>query len=92
VVHARHVVLAAGAWSALAPGVQELLGLTLDDVHPVKGHIVELAPVGGVDLDRVVYGACYLVPRADGRLVCGSNMERAGFDTAVRDDPIGSRA
>lgn len=81
------VVLCAGAWSAVAPGVRELLGLTLKDVHPVKGHIVELAAAPGF-LDRVIYGDCYLVPRSDGRIACGSTMERVGFDTTVSDDDI----
>lgn len=81
------VLLCAGAWSAVAPGVGALLGLTLDDVHPIKGQIVELAAVPGV-VDRVIYGACYLIPRSDGRVVCGSTMERAGFDTSVSDDDV----
>lgn len=81
------VLLCAGAWSAVAPGVRALLGLTLDDVHPVKGQIVELAAAPGL-IDRVIYGACYLVPRSDGRVVCGSTMERVGFDTSVSDDDV----
>ena len=82
---AAHEELCAGAWSALAPGVRELIGLTLEDVHPVKGQVVELAPSPGdaPAVDRVIYGACYLVPRRDGRVVCGATMERAGFDTEV---------
>jgi glycine oxidase len=78
------VVLCAGAWSAIAPGVDRLLGLTLEDVHPVKGQIVELYAPGVVD--RVIYGDSYLVPRGDGRVVCGSTMERTGFDSAVTAD------
>jgi glycine oxidase len=93
VVHrADHTLLAAGAWSARMPGVRELLGLTLDDVHPVKGQIVELtAAAHGTEqlIDQVIYGAVYLVPRRDGRIVCGSTMEpSAGFDTTVTDDAV----
>lgn len=86
---ADHVLLAAGAWSARTPGVRELLGLTLEDVHPVKGQMVELASTAPGLVDRVIYGAVYLVPRRDGRIVCGSTMEpSAGFDTSVTNDAV----
>lgn len=51
-------------------------------VRPVKGHMMSL--VDGPAMRHVVYGHHgYIVPRADGRLVVGSTMEEAGFDTRV---------
>lgn len=83
------VLVCAGAWSTRVPGVSALAGLDDDDVHPVRGQILELASgtdgaVGDATLDRVVYGAGgYAVPRRDGRVVCGSTTEHVGFDKSV---------
>jgi glycine oxidase len=91
-VEAEHVIVCAGAWSSRVPDVAKLAGL--DDelsvlgadgafVFPVRGQIVELAS-GEAPLTRVVYGAgAYCVPRGDGRVVCGSTTEHAGFDKSV---------
>lgn len=71
------VVLAAGSWSSLVAGA------AVDDVRPVRGQIVELglrAPL----FSHVVLGpGAYLVPRADGRVLVGSTMERVGFEKRV---------
>jgi glycine oxidase len=76
-VEAERVVLAAGAWSAQITDVR---------VHPVKGQLVHLrtrdgaAPVAG----RIIRTPrCYVVPRADGRVVVGATSEEKGFDTSV---------
>jgi glycine oxidase len=78
-IDAGAVVLAAGAWSLLVEGH----GLPPGAVRPVRGQIAVLdarAPL----LDRVVFsGRGYVVPRADGRILCGSTMEEAGFEKAV---------
>jgi glycine oxidase len=74
---ADQVVLAAGAWSAALADVR---------VHPVKGQLLHLrtrdgaAPLAG----RIVRTPrCYIVPRADGRVVVGATTEEKGFDTSV---------
>lgn len=73
------VVVCAGAWSAHVEGA----GLSLDDVFPVRGQIVLLQGPPGL-FDRALWGAGgYVVPRRDGRVLCGSTMERVGFDKAV---------
>jgi glycine oxidase len=72
------VINAAGAWAGLLPADPRPIA-----VEPVRGLIVafELAPPL---LRHVVYGGGgYLVPRADGRVLAGSTMERAGFDKSV---------
>jgi glycine oxidase len=72
------VINAAGAWAGLLAG-----DVRPPAVEPVRGQIVafELAPPL---LRHVVCSSRgYLVPRADGRLLAGSTMERAGFDKSV---------
>jgi len=77
------VVLAAGAWSADVEGLPEAVPLP---VRPVKGQVVTLRQrpddtlvhhtVRGLVRGSVVY----LVPRDDGRLVCGATVEEKGWD------------
>jgi glycine oxidase len=74
------VVIAAGSWSSLVEGS----GLPTQAVRPMRGQIVQVetrppavhgtivSPRGG-----------YVVGRADGRVLCGSTMESAGFEKAV---------
>ncbi len=76
--HAPVVVNAAGAWSGLLAGDPQP-----PPVEPVRGQLVafDLAPAL---LRHVVCSPRgYVVPRADGRLLAGSTMERAGFDKSV---------
>ncbi|HTP25904.1 MAG TPA: glycine oxidase ThiO [Anaeromyxobacteraceae bacterium] len=78
-LEATAIVLAAGAWSGLVEGS----GLPARAVRPVRGQMVLLATHPPL-LSRVVFGEKgYLVPRADGRLLCGSTTEEAGFEKAV---------
>jgi glycine oxidase len=78
-IDAGAVVLAAGAWSALVEGS----GLPRGAVRPVRGQIALLDTRPPL-LSRVVFSdKGYLVPRADGRVLCGSTMEEAGFEKAV---------
>src|SRR5512141_899746 len=78
-IEADDVVLAAGAWSALVEGS----GLRRGTVRPVRGQIALLDTRPRL-LSRVVFsGKGYVVPRADGRVLCGSTMEEVGFERAV---------
>ena len=78
-IEAGAVVLAAGSWSALVEGS----GLPAGAVRPVRGQIALLDTRPPL-LSRVVFSdKGYLVPRADGRVLCGSTMEEVGFDRAV---------
>jgi glycine oxidase len=82
-VRAGRVVLAAGAWSAdiegLPPSARPL-------VRPVKGQVLTLRQRPGDDLVHQVIRAyvrgsvVYLVPRNDGRVVCGATVEERGWD------------
>jgi glycine oxidase len=80
-VHARHVVVAAGAWSDL-PGIPPEARIP---VRPVKGQILRLRDPDGPGLvTRILRMAeGYLVPRADGSYVLGATMEEQGFDHRV---------
>jgi len=78
-IRADHVVVAAGAWSAR---FAEAFGLSIE-TRPIRGQIALLRLPRQI-LGRVVNrGLDYLVPRADGRLLCGSTLEDAGFDQAT---------
>ncbi len=78
-IEAGTVVLAAGSWSALVEGS----GLPAGAVRPVRGQIALLDTRPPL-LSRVVFSdKGYLVPRADGRVLCGSTMEEVGFERAV---------
>jgi glycine oxidase len=54
---------------------------------PVKGHMLALVPPekGAMLLRHVVRqsGVVYIVPRSDGRIVCGSTIEEVGYDKRV---------
>jgi glycine oxidase len=78
-IAAECVVLAAGCWSG---GLQEMRRYA--PTRPVRGQMIALrsARVRVRQVLRSHHG--YVVPRADGRLVCGSTAEpEAGFEKRV---------
>jgi glycine oxidase len=78
-VRADATVLAAGSWSSLVAGVPS----ALPTVRPVRGQIV-LLEERPPRVRSIVFGAeGYVVPRGDGRIVCGSTTEQAGFRKEV---------
>jgi len=78
-IEAGAVVLAAGSWSLLVEGH----GLPAGAVRPVRGQIAVMDTRPPL-LARVVFsGHGYVVPRPDGRILCGSTMEEVGFEKAV---------
>jgi glycine oxidase len=79
VVPGSHVVLAAGSWTSLLDAPRA----AGPRVVPARGQIVELKTSVPL-LSSVVFGPdCYLVPRADGRLLIGSTLEFVGFRREV---------
>ena len=86
-IHADATVLAAGSWSSLLPDLPR----ALPEVKPIRGQLVQLDErpprVRTIVLGVVPQGrdssAGYVVPRGDGRVVCGSTMEHAGFRREV---------
>jgi glycine oxidase len=80
-VSGSHVVLAAGSWTSLLTNSEATA--PMPRVVPARGQIVELKTSAPV-LESVVFGPdCYLVPRADGRLLIGSTLEFVGFRREV---------
>jgi glycine oxidase len=84
-VAADAVLLAAGAWSNLVPGIPEP---AVPPVRPVKGQMLAVRQptpplvrhaVWAMDASDIVY----LVPKANGRLLVGATVEEVGFDTEV---------
>lgn len=78
-ISAGAVVLAAGSWSLQVEGH----GLPPGAVRPVRGQIAAVDTRPPL-LSRVVFSSRgYVVPRPDGRILCGSTMEEVGFEKAV---------
>jgi glycine oxidase len=83
-VVADRYVLAAGAWTG---DLAAALGLRIE-TRPIRGQIALLRLPRQV-LGRVVNrGLDYLVPREDGRILAGSTLEDAGFDTSTVPEEI----
>ncbi len=78
-LQADAVIVAAGSWSSLVAGAH----VSARVLQPVRGQLLELRmrlpPFKATRTD----GTVYLVSRGDGRVVCGSTMERTGFDKRV---------
>jgi glycine oxidase len=78
-VDADATVVAAGSWSSLVAGAR----ISPRVLQPMRGQMLELRlrvpPFGPTLADDHVY----LVSRGDGRVICGSTMERVGFDKRV---------
>ncbi|MCB1865629.1 MAG: FAD-dependent oxidoreductase [Chromatiales bacterium] len=79
---APNVVVAAGAWSA---GLLAPLGLDLP-VAPVRGQMLLYSGAAGRLAPMVLSEGRYLIPRRDGRVLCGSTMEDVGFEKATTDE------
>ena len=75
-------IVAAGAWSRTVPG---LPAAYRPPTRPIKGQMLALQMPAAAPLVRhVIWGGhCYLVPRADGRLLIGATVEERGFDTTI---------
>lgn len=74
-VHAGAVIITAGAWS------NSILGnINIEiDAKPIRGQIVCIKLDNNV-LDKIILDdAHYLIPRNDGHILIGSNMEDVGF-------------
>ena len=83
-IEAAAVVIAAGSWSGTLNGLPRTL-----PVQPVRGQMLAVEAVPPL-VRRIVMGdGCYLVPTAEGRVLVGATVERAGFERRVT--PAGIR-
>jgi len=79
ILRADAIVIAAGSWSSLVPGMPA----ELPRVRPVRGQLV-LLEERPPRLGTIVFdGHAYVVPRGDGRVICGSTMEDVGHRREV---------
>ncbi|MCZ6678679.1 MAG: glycine oxidase ThiO [Candidatus Poribacteria bacterium] len=80
-VEADVVVLSAGCWSPLIPGLPEAIR---PPVRPVKGQMLALQMDQPPIIQKVIHAPdTYLVPKNDGRLLVGATSEEQGFDTQL---------
>ena len=84
---AAAVILAAGCWSRLIPGLPDA---AKPPVRPVRGQILRLQMTGDCTLKTIVWynrtassAVAYLCPKDRGRLVLGSHFRRNGGTTAA---------
>ncbi len=79
VLRSERVVVAGGAWSG------ELLGPLAAGLglRPVRGQMLLLRGDPGTLRRISVANGHYLIPRQDGRILCGSTIEAAGFDRST---------
>jgi len=77
--HADRVLIAGGAWSA------EILRNYRDtpDIEPVKGQMILFKGKPGLLKHMLLDESRYLIPRKDGRILCGSTIEHSGFDKSI---------
>jgi len=74
-LEADAVVLAAGSWSSLVGGLPP----DLPRVSPARGQMV-LLEERPARMKSIVFGpGGYVVPRGDGRILCGSTLEHVGY-------------
>lgn len=77
VIAARHVVVAAGAWSPALAGLPRALPVT-----PVRGQLLEAPWPAGLEPAILYHDHGYVLCRGP-HAILGSTMERVGFDAAV---------
>lgn len=78
---ADKVVIASGAWSA------RLIENDID-VEPVKGQMIMYRGEPGLIKRIVLSEGHYVIPRADGRVLAGSTLEKRGFDKSISEDAM----
>ena len=75
VFKAGKVIVTAGAWTGLFPAVQ----LSPIKIEPVLGQMILFRAEKGLLKRIVMHQGRYLIPRKDGRILCGSTLEYQGF-------------
>ena len=77
-ITAKFTIVAAGSFSSRIVGAEEYA-----PVVPAKGQMVSLR-CDAAKIDRVLWSErIYIVPRNDGRILCGATVEHVGFDKTV---------
>ncbi len=77
-ISAKHTIVAAGSFSSQIAGAEKYA-----PVRPAKGQMVSLR-CDAAKIERVLWSErIYVVPRNDGRILCGATVEHVGFDRTV---------
>jgi glycine oxidase len=77
-ISAAHTIVAAGSFSSQIAGAEKYA-----PVRPAKGQMVALR-CDVTRIERVLWSErIYVVPRNDGRILCGATVEHVGFDKSV---------
>lgn len=84
VFKANNVILTTGAWTGLFPEMQALHV----DIRPVQGQMILFRGPKGLLKRIVLHEGRYLIPRQDGRILCGSTLEMRGFDKQTTTDGL----
>ncbi|MDC9728172.1 MAG: FAD-dependent oxidoreductase [Methyloprofundus sp.] len=79
----QQLVITSGAWSANL--WQQLLNnqLKKPNIFPVKGQMIILETAPNTIKEMILEKDHYLIPRRDGKVLCGSSVEDGGFDKSV---------
>ncbi len=85
VIEAEWVVVAAGSWTTLIPGIR----LAANTIYPVRGQMLATDTRPPIFRRIVFGGGGYVVTRPDGHVLCGSTEEHVGF---ARDITFGGMA
>jgi glycine oxidase len=75
---ADKVVVCAGAWAA-----QLMPELRQRSVKPMRGEMLLYKTEPGLLAHIIVTDDCYLIPRTDGHILCGSTVSDVGFDRST---------
>jgi len=82
----EQLVITSGAWSANL--WQDLLAnhVMKPDIFPVKGQMIILEAEKHALSEMILQQSNYLIPRQDGKVLCGSSVESVGFDKRVSEE------
>ncbi len=72
---AKHVVIAAGAWSGR---LLNTINIPLD-ISPVRGQMILFSAQPGLMSRIILSNEHYIIPRRDGCILAGSTLEQTGF-------------
>lgn len=78
---AQTVLLATGAWTSFVKAGD----LNLPPVKPMRGQMISFHTAKRLFSGVIYSPRGYIVPRADGRILCGATIEDAGFDKSLTD-------
>ncbi|MCH8885544.1 MAG: glycine oxidase ThiO [SAR324 cluster bacterium] len=76
----QRLLLTAGSWSGMIPGLD---GALRPWVRPVKGQILAIQAGPETLRHNIRTPDVYIVPRLDGRLIVGATVEEMGFDRTL---------